>query len=306
MGHGPELFRVGQVGADQLCQTVYGIRCLCQLVPGVKLQIPPLAAAHGIDEDHGKALGGGLRGAETTGLGEHQVRCIHIGGDILGEAQDPEIGPVAQLQKALVKLFVVAADDDEHAILRQHFRQAAGQTLDGAAAHASAHEKGHPLVRRDAEGGPAFRTAAGCEEDLTHGDAGGDEPLFGNAAPGEFVCQLFVRDKVAVCLGLGHIGAAGVVRGYQIVGDGDGIILTDPAHHQTGKDMGADHGVIASSLQGGVQLLRPQRQGFVHHGGILRRWIVIFGHAVAGVEQQGGTLVDSDVPVADEFGDLGR
>ena len=34
--------------------------------------------------------------------------------------------------------------------------------------------------------------------------------------------------------------------------------------------------------------------------------IVIFGHAVAGVEQQGGTLVDSDVPVADEFGDLGR
>ena len=156
LGHGPELFRVGQVGADQLCQTVYGIRCLCQLVPGVKLQIPPLAAAHGIDEDHGKALGGGLRGAETTGLGEHQVRCIHIGGDILGEAQDPEIGPVAQLQKALVKLFVVAADDDEHAILRQHFRQAAGQTLDGAAAHASAHEKGHPLVRRDAEGRPGF------------------------------------------------------------------------------------------------------------------------------------------------------
>ena len=200
----------------------------------------------------GRPLAAACRGAETTGLGEHQVRCIHIGGDILGEAQDPEIGPVAQLQKALVKLFVVAADDDEHAILRQHFRQAAGQTLDGAAAHASAHEKGHPLVRRDAEGGPAFRTAAGCEEDLTHGDAGGDEPLFGNAAPGEFVCQLFVRDKVAVCLGLGHIGAAGVVRGYQIVGDGDGIILTDPAHHQTGKDMGADHGVIASSLQGGV------------------------------------------------------
>ena len=150
------------------------------------------------------------------------------------------------------------------------------------------------------------RAARLFEQDLTHGDAGGDELLFGNAAPGEFVYQLFVRDKVAVCLGLGHIGATGVVRGYQIVGDGDGIILTDPAHHQTGKDMSADHGVIASSLQGGVQLLRPQRQGFVHHGGILRRWIVIFGHAVAGVEQQGGTLVDSDVPVADEFGDLGR
>ena len=91
---------------------------------------------------------------------------------------------------ACVELFVVAADDDEHAVLRQHLRQAAGQALDGAAAHASAHEKGHPLVRRDAEGGPAFRTAAGCEEDLTHGDAGGDELLFGNAAPGEFVYQL--------------------------------------------------------------------------------------------------------------------
>ena len=52
-------FRVGQVGADQLCQTVYGIRCLRQLVR-YELQIPPLAAAHGIDEDHGKALGSSL------------------------------------------------------------------------------------------------------------------------------------------------------------------------------------------------------------------------------------------------------
>ena len=155
LGHGPELVRVGQVAANQLGQPVHRIRRLRQLIAGIKLQIPAFAAAHCVNEDHGQALGRSFCGAETAWFGEHQVRRIHIGRHLLRKSQNPEIGPVAQLQKALVQLLIVAADDDKQTILRQHLRQPAGQALDGATAHTAAHQKRHPLVLWDGKGGPA-------------------------------------------------------------------------------------------------------------------------------------------------------
>ena len=128
----------------------------------------------------------------------------------------------------------------------------------------------------------------------------------GNATPDKFGNQLLIRDEIIVGLGLSHIRAAGIVCGHQVVGNGNGIILADPAHHQTGKNMGTNHRVIMPRLQGSVQLLRPKGEGLIYHRGILWRGIVIFCHAVACVKQQGRPLINPDMPVADEFGKLRR
>ncbi len=59
----------------------------CEAAFQEEVEIPALAAAHGVDEHHGQVLISRLGRTETTGLGNDEVRCVHVLVHVGGVAQ---------------------------------------------------------------------------------------------------------------------------------------------------------------------------------------------------------------------------
>ena len=88
--------------------------------------------------------------------------------------------------------------------------------------------------------GNVFCLLAGLKENLPYRNARSHNALSRYAGAGKFLRQLFVRNHIHGCLGLGYIRAAGVICGDKVVLWRLWVIPLNPPHNQAGKHMGAN------------------------------------------------------------------
>ncbi len=265
-----------------------------------------LAPRNGVDQHHGEALAGGLRGADATGLGHIQVGAVHEQGNVLAVAEnlDPGVAGVLLLHSPVQPL-VAAADHAHAAVLRHTAGNEADQGGNGAAAHAAGHDQQMAAVRGQREAGLGRLPLHGGVKGLTDGDAAGHQLAAWDALTGELIRQAFVGDEIGVQLALAAAGAAGVVCGHEVGLEGGGVPAEDLCGDHGGEDMGADRHIVRPILDVAVGALHPGGDGPVHQGPVPKHPGVGLGVAVSPAEQAGGVPVDPVKAGGDQLGDAG-
>ena len=214
-------------------------------VAGHEVDVVALAAGDGVEVQQRRSGGHGFGGGEAPGLGQQQVRGVHIPEHLVGIAQYPH--PIHGAEEIALHLLihpVVAAADGDQQILRPHeLRYLLSGGTQGSGAHAAAGQREDAAIHRKIQRTAGLLPALRMQELLPNGDAGGEEPLLRQSGGHELRDQVPVGDAQSVHLQIPHTGRAGEVRGHEVGGDADAIAAAQLRHHHGGEQVDADHGI---------------------------------------------------------------
>ena len=144
-------------------------------------------------------------------------------------------------------------------------------------------------------------------EFLTNRDSRGNQTVGGNARLYEFRFRNCAGNEISIQIAVFQKGRGGVVRSGKKAGFLADEVLPDFRHHQRGKQVDADNRVVIAFYQNFPQLPGAQRQQLIdRRNAVLRIAGIPLKDSVARIRKLGGVFVEPGVPVADEFGKLGR
>ena len=270
---------------------------------GEERLVPRFAAAHHIRQQQRHAAGAGLGDADAAGLADQHVRAVHVQLHLGGKAHSLHAVQAAQLQ-GIAHLLVAAAQHRGKVAVGHTHIQVLRHVAHGAAADAAGHEDDVAAGLRQAQGSPCRGPVTALAEGGTHGNAGGQKGIAGDAAADELVGQLLMGNDADI-RGTGtHRGAAGIVRGHEAEHRTGAPRLLQRRHHHGGDHVDTDNGIVAAALQRAAQTAGTAGNVAVHRAVAPVHLLVALGGHIARLVEPGIPAVEPGVPLGNEFGCL--
>ena len=197
---------------NELCRFIGAFCAQHQAVLCHKPIVIGFTAADGVEQDRRRPFCEGFCGADPAGFGDEAVCSVHVGADLVGEAEDPVARRYLDRSQFFCKALIAAAAYDHSAVCRQFVSQFGIKLCQRAAADAAAGKQNDLAGPCKSQRFPRCGLRLAGLKCVMHRDPAGDELVRRDTGILKFFRQRRVRDEESVHITLRHIGAADIVR----------------------------------------------------------------------------------------------